>query len=134
MTAREGLTELPRYSLGSRWNNADQYYEPYMERMPDGEYVSYEDHKAALTAGLAEAERKLTEAEATIAFRNEMIADTGRQLGKKIEQLAAAESRAGALEKLLVRIRNDKSWRTNDNNLWPDIVAAVSAAGGGDAR
>mgnify|MGYP000673921327 CR=1 FL=1 len=29
------------------------------------------------------------------------------------------------LLKMLVRIRDDKTWRTNDNSLWPDLLALI---------
>lgn len=50
--------------------------------------------------------------------------------------LASDTSERGVVA-LLERIRDDPHWRTNDNALWPDILAMIAAlraqpAGGGD--
>lgn len=39
---------------------------------------------------------------------------------------------APAMLEMLKRIRNDKSWRTNDNLLWPDLMATIAKATGAD--
>lgn len=39
----------------------------------------------------------------------------------------AEKARADAAEAILRRIRDDQSWRTNDNELWRDILAAIGA-------
>lgn len=50
------------------------------------------------------------------------------------ERVPTRASEAGDCLELLKRIRDDKSWRTNDNALWSDILKAIAAApalGGG---
>lgn len=50
------------------------------------------------------------------------------ELNRLATRLAESEARAEGLLAWLHRIRNDVTWRTNDNALWRDILAAIDAA------
>lgn len=49
------------------------------------------------------------------------------EIGQAASQITETRARSESAETLLRRIRDDRSWRTNDNNLWQDICAAIDA-------
>ena len=51
------------------------------------------------------------------------------ELEQAAAEVAAMRARLETAETILRRIRADPSWRTNDNDLWRDICAALAAHG-----
>lgn len=53
-----------------------------------------------------------------------------RELGLANKRTIAAERAREEAVALVARVVNDTYWRTNDNTLWPDLIAFLAANGG----
>ena len=49
---------------------------------------------------------------------------------KLAERAETAERARGDAAALVARVVNNTYWRTNDNKLWPDLIAFIAASGG----
>ena len=65
--------------------------------------------------------------------RHAAFGGVGKACAEETEANARLIAAAPDLLAMLERIRDDRTFRTNDNGLWPDLLAAIAKATGGKA-
>lgn len=92
---------------------------------PDGEVVAWVQAEPCVT--LADLHSDHFELIHSARFHFGKKPPTKNQDANKLFALFTAPPRVVDVEllKMLVRIRDDKTWRTNDNSLWPDLLALI---------